>query len=296
MRVRTWLQAVLLFFVWGFVMHAAGLLLHEFGGHALAAVIFGCGIKGYDLTFFGHGQVHYTRCERWTDTTILLADWAGLFVTIGAGLGAGIFLWRRQRALPPLTRLFVAEVAMSFLLGQLAYMTTGGFHDLYDPGRTAHLLGQRGLHVVAWLPPLVAFGVVAFLFSRIAVDAFREHFGSRSRLHTLGQIAITVGVAGLLYYVAFRLEIVLRADMTMKGVAHEAQRIATVRKVAPPFPIDKVLDVLAFAGAAYALGRAVRAPEPAASAPPEPPPRLVKIVVGSAAAFFALLFVMIVLR
>lgn len=291
-KIRTWLHAVLLFFGWGFVMHTTGLLLHEFGGHALAAVIFGCGITGYDLTFFGHGQVHYFRCNRWTDATVLVADWAGLAVTIAAGLGAGIFLLRRRRHLTPLARLLVAQVAFFFLLGQLGYMVSGGFHDLYDPGRTAKILAAKGVHVLAWLPALVAYGVTAFVFARVAIDAFREHFGSRSRLHALGQLALTLGVAGLLYFLAFRIELELRTDMTMKGVAHEAQRIAIVRRTAPPFPIERVMTALGLAGLGYALARRVREPTTISS----PSPRIVKVVASAAGACFLVLLVMIVRR
>jgi hypothetical protein len=92
---KTWLTAVLLFFAWGFAMHASGLLLHEFGGHALAATILACGIEGYDLTFFGHGQVHYAECSSWTDTRIVIASWAGLAITTAAGLGAALALLQR---------------------------------------------------------------------------------------------------------------------------------------------------------------------------------------------------------
>jgi hypothetical protein len=289
---RSWLYAVLLFFAWGFVMHTTGLLLHEFGGHALAAVIFGCGITGYDLTFFGHGVVHYYRCERWTDATVLVADWAGLFVTIAAGLGAAYLL--RRKGLSPLTRLLVAQVAFFFLLGQLGYMTSGGFHDLYDPGRTSKIFAAHGIHVLAWLPPLLAYAAVAFLYARSAVDAFRDHFGSRTRLHALGQLALTIGVAGLLYFLAFRIEVSIRADMTMKGVAHEAERIAIVRHVAPPFPIDKVLTAVGLAGLVYALTR--RVPERGDHAMKATEPRLVKIVAGSTAACFLLLLVLILRR
>ena len=40
MTAKRWLSATALFFAWGFVMHSSGLLLHEFGGHALASLVF----------------------------------------------------------------------------------------------------------------------------------------------------------------------------------------------------------------------------------------------------------------
>src|SRR5262245_23760802 len=139
MTKKTWLASVLLFFAWGFVMHTTGLLLHEFGGHAFVASVFACGIDGFKLTFFGHGQVHYAPCTKWSPTTILVADWSGLALTIAAGVAAAFCA--RLRRLSPIARLLVALVAFFFLLGQLGYVTSGGFHDLYDPGRTARRLG-----------------------------------------------------------------------------------------------------------------------------------------------------------
>ena len=258
MTYRTWLGAVVFFFAWGFALHAAGLVLHEVGGHGLAGEVLGCGIAGIDLTYFGHGVVHYaTPCSRWTWTTVAVADWAGLALTIGAGAVA--MAVQRRAGLAPMTRLLLALLATGFLLGQLSYATTGGFSDLYDPARTARALGARGLHVLAWLPPLALFAAAAFVGARAIVGAFREHFGSRSRLHTLAQIAATLGAAGLLYLVAFRIEWAIRADIAMRGVAFEAERIAAARHQAPPFPIERVLLAIAIIAFAAALARPVRA-------------------------------------
>ena len=295
MTIKAWASAVVLFFAWGFVMHTTGLLLHEFGGHATAAAVLGCGTSGYKLTFFGHGQVHFTTpCPRWTWSTIVIADWAGLVLTIAAGIAAGLVLHRR-RDLAPMTRLLLALVAFFFLLGQLGYATAGGFHDLYDPGRTARRLGALGVHVLAWLPPMIGYGVSAFLFARAAVVAFREHFGSRSRLHTVKQLVATLGVAGLLYFLAFRIEWPLRTDLTMRGVAGEAERVAVAKHAAPPFPIELVLLALALAGVVTALVRPVRDGVSAReSRVPLPIPRgVVRAVAALAGASLAALVVLI---
>ncbi len=258
-RIGAWSTAVLLFFAWGFVMHGAGLLLHEFGGHALSAQILACGIEGYDLTFFGHGQVHYRDCTTWTQTRVIITSWAGLIITTAAGLGAALLL--RRRDLSPMARLLVALVAFFFLLGQLGYMTTGGFHDLYDPARTAKMLGRKGLHFLAWVPPLIAYCVSALYCARAAVDAFRDHFGSRSRLHTIVQLVTTLGIAGVLYWIAFKIEWTLRTDVTMKGVAVEAKRRAVVSNAPPPFPIEHVITGIALVAVIWALARPVRPTE-----------------------------------
>ena len=55
-------------------MHGTGLLLHEFGGHGLTAVLCGDGIDGYALTFFGHGQVHRAPYDGWTNVSSIRSD------------------------------------------------------------------------------------------------------------------------------------------------------------------------------------------------------------------------------
>jgi len=162
---------------------------------------------------------------------------------------------QRRAGLLPITRLLLALLGTAFLLGQLSYATSGGFNDLYDPARTARALGARGLHVVAWLPPFALFAVAAFVGARAITGALRDHFAPRSRLHALGQAAATLGVAGLLYLAAFRLEWTIRADLWMRGVAFEAQRIAVARNEAPPFPIERVLFVIAAVAFVAAFAR-----------------------------------------
>jgi hypothetical protein len=255
--VRTWLGAALLFFAWGFVLHAAGLVLHEVGGHGVAGVALGCGVAGIDLTYFGHGVLHYTSpCARWTWATATIADWSGLALTVGAGVF--VMVLQRRAGLAPLTRLLLALLGTAFLLGQLSYATSGGFNDLYDPARTARALGARGLHPLAWLPPAALYTVAAFVGARAITEAQRAHFAPASRLRALGQTAATLGVAGALYFVAFRIEWTIRADLWMRGVAFEAQRIAVARNEAPPFPIERVLVAIAAVAFVAAFLRPVR--------------------------------------
>jgi hypothetical protein len=258
MTTKSWLGAVVFFFAWGFVLHGAGLVLHEVGGHGVVGMTLGCGLAGIDLTYFGHGVVHYvTPCSRWTWTTSVVADWSGLALTIGAGAVALAF--GRRARFRPMTRLLLSILATGFLLGQLSYATTGGFNDLYDPARTARALGTRGLHVLAWLPPLALFVASAFLGARAITGSLRDHFRPRSRLQALAQIAATLGVSGVLYLVAFRIEWAIRADIAMRGVAFEAERIAAAHHEAPPFPIERVLVAIAIVAFIAALARPLRA-------------------------------------
>lgn len=260
--MRRRLAAILIFFAWGFVMHAVGLLVHELLGHGLAAVVLACGIDGVTLTFFGHGQVHYAPCSSWTTTRVLIADWAGLVLTSAIGVSAMVYASRRRPALSALARLLLSLVAFFFLLGQLGYATSGGFHDLYDPGRTARLLGARGLHPLAWIPPLLAYTAAAFFCAREAIDAFREHVGASTRRSTIVELFATLGVAGLLYFIAFRIEWAYRLDIEMRGVAVEAARVAERTHAPPPFPIERVLTAVALSAVVVALARRVRTPGP----------------------------------
>lgn len=289
MTTRQWLGFVALFFAWGFVVHGSGLILHEVGGHGVAVTLLGCGMGGIDLTYFGHGVVHFAPCETWTWARLAIVDWAGLVVTIAAGIVA--LVASRRAAFAPMTRFLLALLGTSFLLQQLAYATSGGFHDLYDPGRTARALGRHGLHALAWIPALVLFGVAAFVGARAIVDALREELASRSRLHALGQIAATVGVAGLLYFVAFRIEWQIRTDIWMRGVAVEARRLAVVNHEAPPFPIEDVIAAIAVVAFVVALARPVRV---VGDGVPIAIPRRVPQVVAAAAAICFLLITLLV--
>lgn len=281
MTWRTRAGAVLLFFAWGFFMHASGLVLHELGGHALAGSLLACGVSGWQLTFFGHGQVTYAPCSAWTEPRVLVADWAGLALTITTGLAAAAFA--RSPRLAPLPRLLVALVAFFFLVGQLGYAASGGFHDLYDPGRTARILGAHGLHVVAWLVPLVAYAAAATYGARAIVDAFRAHFGTVTRRSTLLGMATTLGLGGALYGLAYRIEWQLRADLPMKGVATAAERVAVQKGASPPFPFGHLLTTVAVAAVAWAL---LRRPGDVDGAPVSIPRRTAILVASLAGGTF----------
>jgi hypothetical protein len=269
----TWLGWVVFFFASLFVIHGVGIVLHEVVGHGLAMTIVGCGFDGFNLTYFGRGFVRPAPCPphwTWTDTMRAIIIWAGPAVPIGAGAVAMVL--QRRAGLTPLTRLLLALLATQFLLGELGYATSGGFYEVYDPALTAVILESHGLHVLAWLPALVLFAAAALYGARAIVDAFREHFGSRSRLHTLKQITATLGTAGLLYFVAFRIETAIRTDM-IRGVTFVAEQRATYLHQAPPFPIHYVLLAIAVAAAVVALARPVRHREGAEDAAPGGIPR-----------------------
>jgi hypothetical protein len=286
---RQWLGLVALFFAWGFVIHGAGLLLHEVGGHGVAVTLLGCGMGGIDLTYFGHGVVHFADCETWTWARLAIVDWAGLVVTIAAGIAA--LAASRRPAYAPMTRFLLALLGTSFLLQQLAYATSGGFHDLYDPGRTACALARHGLHALAWVPALVLFAVAAIVGARTTVEALREELASRSRLHALRQIASTVGVAGLVYFVAFRIEWQIRTDIWMRGVAVEARRLAIVNHEAPPFPIEDVIAAIAVVAFVAALARPVRTPGD--GVPVAIPKRIPRVVAAAAVLCFLLITLLV---
>lgn len=287
-EIKRWLAAVGIFFGWGFVMHATGLLLHEFGGHALTASIWGCGISAYGLTFFGHGQVTRRTCDDWSMTGILIVDWSGLVFTSAVGAVA-VWLLHKKKEWPPLWRLLVALVAFFFLLGQLGYATQGGFHDLFDPRRSAIWLGKHGVHWLAWVPTMILYALSAAYCARAAVDAFRAHFGLKTRLLTAGYLLATLGVAGLLYFEAFRIEWQIRTDLAMRGVTEKAERIAEASHTAPPFPIHRVLLAIALAAVIGALARPV-----AVRGEPRPiPPRLGAVVALATAACFLVLLLLI---
>jgi hypothetical protein len=130
-----------------------------------------------------------------------------------------------------------------------------------DPAAIAVFLEMHGLHILAWLPPLVLYAAVALYGARAIVGAFREHFGARSRLHTLKQSTATVGTARLLFYAAFRIEAAVHTDMGTSITVAAEQRAATLREMpwfpVHRFPIRYVLVALAVAAFVAALARPV---------------------------------------
>jgi hypothetical protein len=280
----TWLGKIVFFFAWLFVVHGVGLIVHEVGGHGVADLIFGCGIERIDLTYFGGGATYGGRGCVWWFWTLAMIRWAGPAVTISAGAVAMAFA--RSARLTPLTRLLLALLATQLLLGDLAYATSGGFHTLGDPQFTAGWLASRGLHVVAWLPPLVLYAAAAPYGARAIVDAFREHFGSRTRLQTLKQMTATLGAAWLLHFVARELERRARIEPeVLPSVGVRAAQLATEQGQAPPFPIQRVLIAIAIAAFVVALARPVHTHEGAEDAASGRIPR--RHVVGVAGAALA---------
>lgn len=286
--LRTWLGWVVFFFAWAFAVHGADLVLHEAGGHGVAATIAGCGVDRFDLTYFGNGQTSYKPCPEWTWTRLATRGSAGLAVAISAGAVAMAF--QRRARLSPLARLLVALLATWFLLGELAYATSGGFHELYDARWVAGALAFHGLRVLAWLPPLVLFAASAVSGARAIVTAFREHFRSRSRLHALKQMAATLGVAGLLHlsaryaerYITVHLARTTQADIPQSVMAR-AEEIAAARSRPSPFPMDRVLVAIGVAAFLFALARPVVRRDRAEDAAPSAVPRRHAIGVAVAA-------------
>jgi hypothetical protein len=123
------------------------------------------------------------------------------------------------------------------------------------------MLDLRGLHLLAWLPPLVLYAVAVPYCARALVDALRAHFGSRSRLQALKHILATLGVAELLFFAALRVEAALRTDAFHSITVAAEQRAATTKETPwariHSFPIRYVLLAIAVAAFAHAFARPV---------------------------------------
>jgi hypothetical protein len=282
-----WLATMMFFFAWLFVIHGVGLVLHEVAGHGLAQTIVGCGIGRFNLTYFGRGSASGAPCAQsvWLWTTLVIIDWAGLAVTLITGAAAMAF--QRRAGLTSLTRLLAALFATHFLVGDLAYATSGGYYEVNDPARTAVRLEHYGLHVLAWLPPLVLFAATALYGARAIVGALREHLGSRTRLHLLKQSLATLGAAELLYFVAARIESAIRTDVIPSVVVAAEQRAVSVQK-APwipihLFPINRVLIAIAVVAFVVALARPVAPGDGGQDAALPPVPRQHAVGVAVAA-------------
>jgi hypothetical protein len=292
----TGLGWIVFFFAWLFVVHGMQLVLHEVGGHGVAETILACGFDRINLTYFGGGSMPLAPCALLSETTRQIIGLAGIAVTVSAGAVAMAF--QRRAGLTPLTRLLVALLATRFLLGELGYATSGGYYEVKDPELTAVILESHGFHLFAWLPPLVLYAAAALYGARAIVDAFREHFGSRTRLHTLKRMAATLGAADLLYFVANRIESAIRPD-TVPSVAVAAEQRAALVRDAPwipihRFPIQYVLIAIAVAAFVLALARPVRPHEGAEDAAPGRIPRRYAVGVAGAALVCAVTITLLV--
>ena len=284
----TWLAWVAFFFAWLFVIHGVGMVLHEVVGHGLAYTILARGVDGFDLTYFGGGVMRPAPWPGpvWPWRSLAILGWSGLAVTLSAGAVAMAF--QRRAGLTPLGRLLLALFATHILLSGLWYATAGGYHMVMDPAFAAAILEVHGLHVLAWLPPLVLYAAAALYGARRIVDAFREHFGSRTRLHMLKQSTATLGVAEISRFVAYRIEAAIRTDMDATNLAAAAERQAAAIQGSPwqpvhRFPIQWVLLVIAVAAFVLALARPVRRREGADDAAPGKIPRQYAVGVAVAA-------------
>jgi hypothetical protein len=195
--------------------------------------------------------------------------------------------FQRRAGLTPLMRLLLALLATHFLISELWYATTGGYHEVKDPAAIAVFLEMHGLHVLAWLPPLVLYTAAALYGARAIVGAFRVYFAARTRLHTLKQITATLGVAELLYFAVFRIEAAIRTDMGPSIAVAAEQRAATLQEMpwfpVHRFPIRYVLVVIAVAAFVAALTRPVVPGDGGQDAsPPRVPRRYAAGVAGAA--------------
>jgi len=154
------------------------------------------------------------------------------------------------------------------------------FDVVMDPTVVAWRLDAIGLHVLAWLPPLVLYAAAALYGARRIVDAFREHFGSRTRLDMLKHSVATLGAAELLFFVAQRIEWAasrtdLRAATSM--VAAVERRAAAVQETSwqhiHRFPMGRVLIAITVAAFVLALARPVVPGDGAEDAAPGTIPR-----------------------
>jgi len=144
----------------------------------------------------------------------------------------------------------------------------------------------------------VLYAAAALYGARAIVDAFREHFGSRTRLHGLKQSVATLGVAALLQFVAFRIEAAIRTDM-VPGIEAAVELRAVANPGAPwlpnhRFPIQRVLIAIGVAAFVLALARPVRRRESAEDAAPGRIPRRYAVGVAGAALVCAVTITLLV--
>ena len=222
----------------------AALLIHEIGGHALPAWLFGGERITIRLSTLGGGSVEWDpEFKGWRG---VVASLGGIFLN----LSTGALAWSLSRRLkrPSLLIFGAGSVA-----GAIVYLANGFYYGSGDPAGFAPDTGDLGRVQWVWLlflPP--AFGV-GWLACRHFAGFLSSHASMERPAARIGGFLATAGVAGLAYgglWLALRQpdrEGSTREWRIEREIAKETERRAAatptsppVRAPAPPVPASPV--------------------------------------------------------
>lgn len=218
----------------------AALAIHEIGGHALPAALFGATRITIRLSTLGGGYVDWMgQIHGWRAIVVSLGG-----IALNLATGATAWLLSRRRPRPGLSSTALLVFGAGSVAGAVVYLANGFYYGSGDPTGLAPDTGDLTRVQWVWVLFLPAAAVVGMLACR--------HFAESVGLRGLGWFLATAGVAGAAYG---GLWLLLRQP-AKEGSTRE-------------WRIEREI-------AKESERRAATAPPPTASAPMPPPPVVVR--------------------
>lgn len=183
-RTRVLVLAGVLFFA-ALITSRAVLLIHEFAGHAGAALLVGADVTDHRLFLFGGGWVRYAVAGSFSTGEEVFVSLAGVGLELVVGVIA--LAWSRCRAPGSASRIAGIAVAGIVLVHVGFYLATGTHHGFGD-GRVLHrILGPARAPAIALFG---SFAVGAGLWLGVALGRNAgESLGTRTRLGRVAAIS-----------------------------------------------------------------------------------------------------------
>jgi len=186
------IRLALTFFLLLFLAGRIGLLLHEFGGHALTCRLLGGRITEYSLFLFGGGRVHYD----WALSTVIGSIPAALFVQLSGiavelAVGIPLAVLALRRISSPFVNRLLAATAGVLIVHALFYLVISAYYGSGD-GTVLFALLQGGSRRAFLISTFCMTVSSAFLVSYAFSPATRGWIAVRSR--KLRTVLIVMGV------------------------------------------------------------------------------------------------------
>jgi hypothetical protein len=220
----------------------AALLIHEVGGHALPAWVFGGERITIHLSTLGGGSVDWDpEFHGWRGAVTSLG---GIFLNLATGALAWILSRRLKRAGPARASLLIFGVGS--VAGAIVYLANGFYYGSGDPVGFAPDTGDLSRAQWIWilfLPPALGVG---WLAGRHYIELLSSHLTLERPAARAGWLLGTAGVAGLAYgalWMGLRQpdkEGSTREWRIEREIAQETQRRAQARTPPPPAAVDPV--------------------------------------------------------
>jgi hypothetical protein len=227
-------------------------LLHEWGGHFLAAKLLEVPVDRVEMTCFGGGRIFYGACSHIPFIGRLALDLSGMAVNLASALLAFGWLSRKRPECPDrlLGLLVFAGVGW---LSQTAYLVMGGYYAYGDPVSLVEAVGSPSF---VWGGGLLLWGWGVWYWVSGYLRFFQQRYDHRPTYEGRLRRFMIAWVPALLVYAGFfYLERGPLASVDAKAVSEERVReeaaaihrrepdrtVEEIEREIRPFPIEIVL-------------------------------------------------------